>query len=311
MSEWLLIALVRLALPLLQAMPLRWVARIGRAGGAVAWQVDRRHRRVALANLELCFGGHLDPSQRRALARENFLRLGENYASALRTATMTWDQIAPHVDLSGLAPARAILDAHPEHSVLVAVGHFGNFELFTWARIAFQGVQTATTYRALRQGVATRMLLRLRERSGCLFFERRSGAKALRHALRTRRLALGLLADQHDGRGVRVPFLGHEAWTSTAPALLALRYDAPLITCFCFRTGFARWSLEMGDEIPTRTAEGARRPLSDIARDMNRSFEKAVRRDPANWFWVHRRWKPMPGSVPLPAPVPVPAVAPP
>jgi KDO2-lipid IV(A) lauroyltransferase len=26
-------------------------------------------------------------------------------------------------------------------------------------------------------------------------------------------------------------------------------------------------------------------------REVNRSFEKAVRRDPANWFWVHRRWK--------------------
>ena len=25
--------------------------------------------------------------------------------------------------------------------------------------------------------------------------------------------------------------------------------------------------------------------------DVNRAFEAAVRRDPANWFWVHRRWK--------------------
>jgi lauroyl/myristoyl acyltransferase len=26
-------------------------------------------------------------------------------------------------------------------------------------------------------------------------------------------------------------------------------------------------------------------------RDVNSAFEKAVRRDPANWFWVHNRWK--------------------
>ena len=27
-------------------------------------------------------------------------------------------------------------------------------------------------------------------------------------------------------------------------------------------------------------------------RDVNLSYEKAIRRDPANWFcWVHRRWK--------------------
>jgi KDO2-lipid IV(A) lauroyltransferase len=26
--------------------------------------------------------------------------------------------------------------------------------------------------------------------------------------------------------------------------------------------------------------------------EVNRAFEAAVRRDPANWFWVHKRWKP-------------------
>jgi len=292
MSEWLLIALVRLALPLLQAMPLRWVARVGRAGGALAWHLDRRHRKVALANLERSLGSKLDAAERLAVARENFRRIGENYASALRTATMTWEQLAPHVDLSGLTRAKAMLDRDPDRSIVVAIGHFGNFELFTWVKVAFPGVQLATTYRGLRQGVATRMLQKLRERSGCLFFERRRESKALRQTLRSRRTVLGLLADQHDGRGLRVPFLGHDAGTSTAPALFALRYNCTLLTGYCFRTGLARWRLEMSDEIPTRHAGGEPRSLTDLATEMNRSFEKAIHRDPANWFWVHRRWKP-------------------
>jgi len=28
-------------------------------------------------------------------------------------------------------------------------------------------------------------------------------------------------------------------------------------------------------------------------RDVNHAFELAVKRDPANWFWVHNRWKPI------------------
>ncbi len=31
--------------------------------------------------------------------------------------------------------------------------------------------------------------------------------------------------------------------------------------------------------------------------DVNRAFEEAVRRDPANWFWVHKRWKPAKAKV--------------
>ena len=33
-------------------------------------------------------------------------------------------------------------------------------------------------------------------------------------------------------------------------------------------------------------------------RDVNRVFEAAVRRDPANWFWVHNRWKQFAGKSP-------------
>ncbi len=36
---------------------------------------------------------------------------------------------------------------------------------------------------------------------------------------------------------------------------------------------------------------GVARPIEAIMRDVNAQFEAAVRRDPANWFWVHNRWK--------------------
>lgn len=303
MIEWLLIGVARLVLPVLRRLPLRWVARLGRAGGRLAWHLDRRHRRVALDNLAQCLGHELSEATRVELARENFRRLGENYACGIRAMTLSWEDLRSHLEIVGLESLEDLLRRHPERSVVAALGHFGNFELFTWARMAIPGVQLATTYRALRQPAATRMLLELRQRSGCLFFERRRDAGELRSVLRHRRVILGLLADQHDGRGVRVPFLGREAGTSTAPALLAQRYACPLITALCFRTGLARWRLEFGAEIPTRDARGRRRALADIAAEMNRSFEAAVRRDPANWFWVHRRWKPArPTSLSVPAP---------
>src|SRR5208337_5022082 len=102
---------------------------------------------------------------------------------------------------------------------------------------------------------------------------------------------LGLLSDQAAGvNGLRLPFLGHDCSTSPAPAVFALRYHCMLITGFCFRVGLARWRIEAGDEIPTYS-QGKPRTTEAIMRDINRDFEAAVRRDPANWFWVHNRWK--------------------
>jgi KDO2-lipid IV(A) lauroyltransferase len=273
----------------LQALPLVWVARLGRAGGALAFWFDGRHRRVALDNLTLCFGREKSPEEIRDLARENFRRIGENFAGAVKTAAMTPWQMLPYFDLT---LARSILpheaDAGPQ-SRIVAIGHFGNFELYARFGQFVPIFKCAATYRALKQPALNRILLSLRERSDCRFFERRQEGAALKAAMNDTGLLLGLLADQ-SSKGVRVPFLGHDCDTSTAPAIFALRYNCPLHTAICYRIGLAKWRIEVGDEIPTRE-NGESRPITDIMRDVNRMFEIAVRRDPANWFWVHRRWK--------------------
>ena len=47
--------LARCLVLLVQALPLKLVARLGRAGGILAWWIDARHRRVMLENLTACF----------------------------------------------------------------------------------------------------------------------------------------------------------------------------------------------------------------------------------------------------------------
>jgi KDO2-lipid IV(A) lauroyltransferase len=56
--------------------------------------------------------------------------------------------------------------------------------------------------------------------------------------------------------------------------------------------GLAQWRIEAGPEIMTHE-NGAARSSEAIMRDVNHAFEIAVKRDPANWFWVHNRWKPI------------------
>ncbi|HEY9171823.1 MAG TPA: lysophospholipid acyltransferase family protein, partial [Verrucomicrobiae bacterium] len=116
-------------------------------------------------------------------------------------------------------------------------------------------------------------------------------AAALKAAMTHPGLLLGLLADQRAASGgVRLPFFGHDCLTSSAPAVFALRYRCPLHTAICYRVSLARWRIEIGDEIHLRE-DGRPRAAIEIMRDVNRAFETAIRRDPANWFWVHNRWK--------------------
>ncbi len=282
--------IVRALVGLIQSLRLETVARLGRAGGALAYWLDARHRRVARRNLTMCLGQERSRGEIRALAKENFRRLGESYCCAIKTAAMTLEELLPHVEF--VATDRLLPPpGQKAGNVVVAIGHFGNFELYArFGQLAPQ-FQCATTYRALRQPSLNRLMQSLRERSGCRFFERRTDAPALRACMAGSGVLLGLLADQHAGRkGMRLPFLGHDCSTSAAPALFALRYRCPLYTAICYRDGPAHWRIELGREIPTWD-DGRPRRTGEIMLDVNRAFEAAVRRDPANWFWVHKRWK--------------------
>lgn len=282
----------RLLVALLQTLPLRWVARLGRAGGALAHRLDARHRKVALKNLTLAFGAEKSPTEIQAIARENFRRLGENFCCAVKTAAMTPAAMKEHFVFLGAEKITARLRAAGSKNCVIAIGHFGNFELYARFGQFTPGYLCATTYRALRQPALNRLLQDIRATSGSKFFERRTDAAALKAAMASSGLMLGLLADQHaGGSGVRLPLFGHDCSTTTAPAVFALRYHCPLFTGICYRVGLARWEIVAGDEIPTHE-NGRPRSAEAIMADVNRAYEAAIRRDPANWFWVHNRWKP-------------------
>ena len=290
--DLLLYVPARIVIGLAQLLPLGLVARLGRAVGSIVYCLDGRHRKVALRNLTASFGAEKSESEIRALAKENFRRIGENFASSIKTMTMSQAKIKKVLSASLIERAFPPDEPKPYQSRVFAIGHFGNFE--TYARFGnfVPGSRCATTYRGLRQPGLNRLLQDLRNRSGTLYFDRRTDAAKLKQAMHEGSIMLGLLADQHAGdRALRLPFFGRECSVSTAPAVFALRYKCPLHVALCFRTQLARWQVEFSGPIPTHEG-GKARSVEDITRDVNRHFEEAIRRDPANWFWVYNRWKP-------------------
>ena len=295
--DTLIYALASLVVAVIQALPLPVAARLGRAMGGLAFGLSARYRGVAIQNLTQCFASEKSPAEIQEIARENFRRIGENYVCAIKTAVMTAAELKPHLEFAGIERLPQKGGDAPPPNLVVAIGHFGNFEINARFHDIRPDYQCASTYRALKQPALNRLMQSLRRRSGALLFERRTEGPLLRAAMARGGIILGLLADQ-SSKGLRAPFLGRDCDTGLAPAVLALRYHTELYTAFCFRVGLAQWRLELGQKIATHES-GHSRPSEEIMRDVNRSFEAAVRRDPANWFWVHRRWKGGPAQEPM------------
>ncbi len=277
---------------IIQITPLMLVGLIGRIGGFLFYFLDARHRRVAVNNLLAIMGNSLSKQEILSLARENFARIGESYLCALKTAGLPAGKLCRSLTIKGhenLDMTRRENGTLP--SFMFAIGHFGNFEVY--AKLAFltPGYEIATSYRGFSKPWIDRLIMSVRNKTGTFYFERRSEGKKLRAFMNRPGTITGLLVDQSAGRkGLRLPFLGRLCSTSAAPAIFSLRYNLRLYCCLCRRVGLGRWELEISPEIPTRLC-GDVRSIEDITTDVNSVLERFVLEDPANWFWVHNRWK--------------------
>jgi lauroyl/myristoyl acyltransferase len=284
---------------IVRCLPLTVVARLGRFFGRIAYSLDKRHRIRTYENLRMVFGDEWSDEKVRATAKENFLRLGENYASAIKAAYMTDEQLRPYVEVRGAAYLADPVGSPQLKTRVIAIGHFGNFELY--ARLGkFAGFSNgATTYRALKNPGANRVMEELRERSDLTYFERRKDVDALKLRLREGGMALGILSDHHaGGGGIPSDFLGHACSATPAPVVLAMRYKADLYSAVVYRTSLAHWLIDIGPQIPLRN-EKRLRAVGDVTQEIQNLLGEAVRRDPANWFWVHNRWRPVRPASPV------------
>ncbi len=273
---------------LLHFLPLALLALLGRGLGALLYPLARSRRRIALRNLALCLPELSDAEQRR-LAREHFQWLGRSilergllwYASPQRLKRLI--HIEGDVRLAERSE-RAVMWLVPHFIALDVAGAATQLFQSKWVASIYQQQSDPTLDAAIRRG-------RLRHGQGEVF-ARSDSARPLMRAIRGG-AAFFNLPDMDFGvrDAAFVPFFGVPAATLLAPSRMARALDMvvqPVIARMLpggqgYRVSF----LEPWSDFPSADA------VADTAR-MNRWIEAQVRADPAQYLWVHRRFKTRP-----------------
>ncbi len=265
-------------------LPITGVFRLGWALGTVAYFVAGPYRRLVLHNLRIAFGKEKSPDELRTLARRHFATLGANLFSSLKLPRMSREEILAVVEIEGV---EVFTQANAAGcGVANIVGHLGNWELFAQLSPIVFPCPSGTIFQALSNRYIDAEVRRDRARLGLALFEKKEGFIEACRFMRAGG-AVGILADQHAGDiGQWSPFFGRLASTSTLPATLALRTGAWLVPAAVQTIGVARWRTVFPPRIETQgeTAE-------QITVRINQALEALIRAAPADWFWVHNRWK--------------------
>ncbi len=275
---------------LLHWLPLGLQAVLGSALGRVLYTAARTRRRIATRNIQLCMP-QLSALERRNLLRDHFRWLGRSaverallwYASPERLRELI------HVD------GDVHLAERSERPVMWLVPHFLALDVAGAATQLFQSRPVASIYQEQSNPVFEAAMRRGRMRFGRgELFARGDTVRPLLRAVR-RGHAFFNLPDMDFGMkdAAFVPFFGMPAATLLAPSKMARALDMvvqPVLAKMLpggqgYRVSF----------LPPWTDWPTDDPLAD-ARRMNEWIESVVRADPAQYLWVHKRFKTRPAG---------------
>jgi KDO2-lipid IV(A) lauroyltransferase len=270
-------------------LPLSWLRALGAGLGQVLLVAIPSRRRVVQTNLRVCFP-HLSEAERDALTRQTFV----HFAQAWLDRSWLWHRsaacIQSRVQLTG--DVAALSDEVP--TVLFAP-HFMGLDVGWTALTLNLPLHFTTIFTPQSNAAVDAWVAKGRQRFGNVrLFRREDGVKPIVSALRQHAL-LYLLPDMNFGpsESIFVPFYGEPA--ATVPSLsrfskLGRARVAPVITRMT-ETGYEVVVHSAWRDFPTDDAE------ADTAL-MNQRLEGFINTMPAQYFWVHKRFKTRPSGAP-------------
>lgn len=277
---------------LLRILPFSLMMKNGDRIGNWVFRVIGVKQYIARANLRYAFGDRYRGEPIEVLSRR---MNGHLFKTLLELANM--DRILARPDTAFRFPRIEILrDALRENrGVLLATGHFGNFELGALA-LAQQGIPISLVVKKVRNPYIDRELTSLRRGFGAEINPVEDAGRLILSALKRNRVVC-MLSDQDFGliRGILVEFFGHPTSTPTGTARFAVQTRAPIIPVHVYREDSGIQVIEAEPPLEVNYARDARETeIPRITQEVTSILERWIRERPEQYFWLHRRWKSTP-----------------
>ncbi|OPZ82745.1 MAG: Phosphatidylinositol mannoside acyltransferase [bacterium ADurb.Bin431] len=257
------------------------------------FRLARKEREKTIRHLTWAYGSEKSPAQIEALAGAVWSHFGVMAVDAIRLPRILAAGINTLVEAQGVERLRSALGRG--RGVIVLTGHFGNWELFG-AWVAQNGFPVKVVGTSAYDPRLDRIIVGLRNAAGYTNIARGKGTREIIRTLRDNEV-LGMLIDQ-DTRvdGVFVNFFGRAAHTAVGPVILAQKMGCALLPAFIHLKEDGRYLIEFDEEITLTTTGDAAQDQVVNTQKISDAYERAIRRHPEQWVWMHERWKKQPGE---------------
>ena len=250
-----------------------------------------KRKRLAVDNVRRCL--NVDQAAAVNIARQSTVQLGALFTEVLAFPKLK-DSMASHVKIVGLEYMTDYINS-PERNgrgAVIATSHNDNWELMG-AAFAASGIELVGVAKKQRSAGADKFINELRTLVG-MHITYRSGVREMYKMLDDGHF-IGLIMDQDIGRddGVVVKFFNRATNFAHGAASMSRFRKVPIFPAFMHREDDGTHTLEV---FPPLYVERTKDKHADIFRMTQRLaslIEEHTRKYPAEWFWLHDRWKSM------------------
>ncbi|MBI4972333.1 MAG: lysophospholipid acyltransferase family protein [Candidatus Omnitrophica bacterium] len=287
---WLVISFCSL---ILKFMPSSCVYGLAHYLAGLAYLIARKQRKIALESLTIAFGQEKTKQEIERIVKDCFAcmaKAGTELVFLLERPHLLRRQVEfvgkDNFD-SALAQGRG---------VILVSAHFGNFPLLL-ARLSLAGHKAAGIMRPMRDSRTERLFMAQRNRFGVKTIysqPRKACVEETIRALRNNEIVF-IPIDQNFGTGgVFVDFFGQKAATATGPVVLAQRTQAVILPCFIVRQKDNTHKIIFEKPLELEKGSTSEETVLMNIQKLTKIIESYIRRYPAEWGWIHRRWKTKP-----------------
>jgi KDO2-lipid IV(A) lauroyltransferase len=261
---------------------------LARAGGTLAYYLNRSGRRAVLANCRRIMPEAGEAEQQR-VARAVFGNVGMLYADLIRIPRLDLDRFwAGHIEVHGW---EKLTNAYRQRrGVVLASIHYGSFEV-VMPFLHYSRLQGFALSEPLKPPALNRLVHKLRNRHAAAYRPVSYGTIRAAHRSLRRGQIVVVAADrdiQKTGRPVE--FFGSAAWMPTGAVQMALTSGAALLPAIARRKSATCHMIDIGDEIELQRTGHKVQDIESNMRRLLAVFEAQIRRDPSQWVVLEPLW---------------------
>jgi len=278
--------LARIIFLVIQLLPHRSLDTIAQVIGSLIFSLIRIRREVCIANLKsaltdksnseiISIGrksyGHF------ALVALKFCKLPKDYNNFKKMVSIENE----HLLKKGYERGKG---------VLLVAAHYGIWEYIPTA-ISRYGYTISVVAKKQKNPYVDVMINNIRKQYGIGIIEKKSAVKDVIRALKNKE-GVGIMADQDGGKsGYYLDFFDKPASIVEGPAVIGIKTGSTMLMCLPVGFKNGMYSIKIEEFKCFNSAGGAKPLKKDIIKEYTMYIEQYIRENPAQWLWVHRRWK--------------------